>query len=122
LDRQNMHTGSSVSTEPSITVAVERMLSAGQQLVVDRLELLLLDGKEALSRGLQAAIAGAFAVAALFCGWLCVNAAIAASLRQTLPMAGILGILAAINVAIGAIAGIAARSLATPQKTNSTRK
>ena len=120
MDRHNVYSGSSVSTEPSITAAVERMLAAGQQLVVDRLELLLLDGKEALRRGLQAAIAGAFAVAALFCGWLCVNAAIGASLRESLPMAGILGILAAINVAIGTIAGIAARSLATP-KTNSTR-
>jgi hypothetical protein len=50
-----------------------------------------------------------------------VNAAIAALIRETLPMAGILGILAAINVAIGAIAGIAARALATPRKTNSTR-
>jgi hypothetical protein len=121
LDRQNIHIGSSVSTEPSITAAVERMLAAGQQLVVDRLELLLLDGKQAFTSGLQAAIVAAFAVGALFCGWLCVNAAIAALLRETLPMAGILGILAAINVAIGAIAGIAARALATPRKTNSTR-
>ena len=112
-----MDTVSSVSTEPSITVAVERMVSASEQLVVNRLELLLLDGKAALSSGLQAAVAAAFAVAALFCGWLCVNGAIAASLRQTLPMAGILGILAGINVAIAGIAGITARSLVTPQKT-----
>jgi len=112
-----MNTGSSVSTEPSVTVAVERMVSATEQLVVNRLELLLLDGKAALSSGLQAVIAAAFAVAALFCGWLCVNGAIAASLRETLPMAGIFGILAGINVAIAAIAGIAARSLATRQKT-----
>ena len=117
-----MDTGSSVSTEPSVTGAVERMVSASEQLVVNRLELLLLDGKAALSSGLQAAVAAAFAVAALFCGWLCVNGAIAASLRQTLPMTGIFGILAAINVAIAALAGIAARSLATPQKTNSTWK
>lgn len=117
-----MDPGSYVSTEPSIIGAVERMLSASEQLVGNRLELLVLDGKEALSSGLQAAIPAAFAVAALFCGWLCVNGAIAASLRPTLPMAGILGILAAINVAIAAIAGIAARSLATPEKTNSTGK
>jgi Putative Actinobacterial Holin-X, holin superfamily III len=117
LDRENFHI---VSTEPSITDAVERMLSASQQFVINRLELLLLDGKQAISNALQAAIAGACAVAALFCGWLCVNAAIAASLRETLPMAGILGILAALNVVIAAIAGVAARSLATPQKTNSS--
>src|SRR6476659_1039593 len=98
-----MNTGSSVSTEPSVTVAVERMVAASEQLVVNRLELLLLDGKAALSSGLQAAVAAAFAVAALLCGYLCVNGAIAASLRQTLPMTGIFGTLAAINVAIAAI-------------------
>jgi len=103
---------------PSIGTAVERMVSASQQLVADRLELLLLDGKQALIGGLQAAVAAAIAIAALSCGWLCVNAALAASPRERLPMAAILGVLVAINVAIGAIAGVAALSLAKPRGKN----
>ena len=89
--------------------------------MVDRLELALLDAKQALIRGLRAAIAAAFAVAALFCGWLCVNATVAASLRERLSMASILGILAAINAGIGIIAGVTSRWLAAPQNQNGGR-
>jgi uncharacterized membrane protein YqjE len=110
-----MHTDPVVTEQPSMTNAVERMLSASQQLVVDRLELLLLDGKEALLRALQAGIAAGVAVAAFFCGWLCINAAVAAWFRETLSLPGILAVLAAVNVAIAAAAVATARYSAAPR-------
>jgi hypothetical protein len=77
--------------------AVERMLSASQQLVADRIDLLLLDAKDGLARGLEAGAAAGIAVAAFFCGWLCINAAAAAFFRETLSLPGILTVLAAVN-------------------------
>jgi uncharacterized membrane protein YqjE len=110
-----MRTDPVVSEQPSMANAVERMLSASQQLVVDRLELLLLDAKEALQRALQAGIAAGVAVAAFFCGWLCINAAVAASFRETLSLPGILAVLAVVNVAIAAAAIGVARHSGAPR-------
>jgi hypothetical protein len=116
-----MRTDPVVSEQPSMTGAVERMLEASQQLVVDRLELLLLDGKAALLRALQAGIAAGVAVATFFCGWLCVNAAVAASFRETLSLPGILAVLAVVNVAIAAAAMGAARHSEAPRQQNGSR-
>ena len=110
-----------VSDQPSMVNAVERMLSASQQLVVDRLELLLLDAKEALRRAVQAGIAGGVAVAAFFCGWLCINASMAASFRETLSLPGVLAVLAVINVAIATVAMGAAWRSAAPRQQNGGR-
>jgi uncharacterized membrane protein YqjE len=110
-----------VSEQPSMTSAVERMLSASQQLVVDRLELLLLEAKEALLRAVQAGIAAGVAVAAFFCGWLCINASVAASFRETFSLPGILAVLAVIDVAIAAVAIGAARRSGAPRQQHGGR-
>jgi len=66
-----------VSEQPSMTSAVERVLSASQQLVVDRIDLLFLEAKEGMSRGIEAAVVAGVAVGVFFCGWLCINASLA---------------------------------------------
>src|SRR5262249_7768848 len=71
------------SEQPSVTSAVERVLSAGQQLLVDRLDLLLLEAKEGMSRGIEAAAVAGLAVGVFFCGWLCINASLAVFFQAT---------------------------------------
>jgi hypothetical protein len=100
-----------IPDEPSMANAVERMLLAGQQLVVDRLDLMLLEGREGLIRVLPAGVAAGFAMAAFFCGWLCVNASLAVFFEGTAPLSGILAALAAVNVGVGILAVAAARQL-----------
>jgi hypothetical protein len=97
------------------------MFSASQQLVADRIDLLLLDAKDGLARGLEAGAAAGIAVAAFFCGWLCINAAAAAFYFETLSLPGILTVLAAVNVGIAAVGIIAARQLGAPKRANGSR-
>jgi len=99
-----------------MTSAVERVLSASQQLVVDRLDLLFLEAKEGMHRGIEAAVVGGVAVGIVFCGWLCINASIAAYFQTTTSLPGILAALAAINLAAGALTIVAARQLAAPRR------
>jgi hypothetical protein len=106
-----------VSEQPSMTSAVERVLSASQQLVVDRIDLLFLEAKEGMSRGIEAAVVAGVAVGVFFCGWLCINASLAAYFQTTTSLPGILAVLAAVNLALGVVAIVAARQLAAPQPT-----
>ncbi len=105
------------SEQPSMTSAVERVLSASQQLVVDRIDLLFLEAKEGMSRGIEAAVVAGVAVGVFFCGWLCINASLAAYFQTTTSLSGILAVLAAVNLALGVVAIAAARQLAAPQPT-----
>jgi hypothetical protein len=106
---------------PSMGTAVERMLSASQQLVADRIDLLLLDAKDGLARALEAGAAAGIAAGAFFCGWLCINAAAAAFFRETLSLPGILTVLAAVNVGIAAFGIMAARQIGAPKQANGGR-
>ncbi len=98
-----------------MTTAVERVLSASQQLVVDRLDLLLLEAKEGVSRGIEAAVVAVIAAGVFFCGWLCINASLAVFLQATTSLSGILAVLAAVNLGVGVFAITAARQLAAPK-------
>jgi hypothetical protein len=104
-----------ISEHPSMTSAFERVLSASQQLVVDRLDLLLLEAKQGMSRGIAAAVVAGVAIGVFFCGWLCINAALAVFFRATASLSGILVVLAALNLGIGVFAIAAARQLVTPK-------
>ena len=104
-----------VSEQPSMTSAVERVLSASQQLVVDRIDLLLLEAKEGMSRGIEAAVVAGVAVGVFFCGWLCINASLAVYFQTTASLSGILAALAAVNLALGVVAIVVARQIAAPQ-------
>ena len=97
-----------------MTSAVERVLSASQQLVVDRLDLLLLEAKQGMSRGIEAAVVASVAVGVLLCGWVCINAALALFFRATASLPGILAVLAAVNLGVGVFAILVARQLAMP--------
>jgi hypothetical protein len=96
--------------------AAERVLTASQQLIVDRLDLLILEAKEGITRGLEAAVIAGAAVGVLFCAWLCINAALAVFFRPTASLSGILAVLAVINLGVGALAIASARQLATPKR------
>ena len=98
-----------------MTSALERVLSAGQQLTLDRLDLLLLEAKEGMSRGIEASAVAGLAVGVFFCGWLCINAALAAFFHQTVSLSEILAVLAAVNLGVGALAIATARRLAVPK-------
>jgi hypothetical protein len=104
-----------ISEQPSVTSALERVLSASQQLVVDRLDLLLLEAKEGMSRGIEAAAVALLAAGVLFCGWLCINASLAVFFRTTASLPGILATLAVVNLGVGLFAITTARRLATPK-------
>jgi uncharacterized membrane protein YqjE len=104
-----------ISEQPSVTSALERVLSAGQQLVVDRLDLLLLEAKEGMSRGIEAAAVAGLAVGVFFCGWLCLNASLAVFFQTTASLPGVLAALAAVNLGVGLFAVATARRLATPK-------
>jgi uncharacterized membrane protein YqjE len=104
-----------ISEQPSVTSALERVLSASQQLVVDRLDLLLLEAKEGMRRGIEAAAVAGLAVGVLFCGWLCINASLAAFFQTTASLPGVLAVLAAVNLGVGLFAVATARWLATPK-------
>jgi uncharacterized membrane protein YqjE len=101
--------------QPSIANAVERVVTSGQQLVVDRIDLAILEAKDVLTRSLQAGVAAGAAVAVFFCGWLCINAMLAAFFRETVSLPYILAGLAAINIGAGVVAILVARHLAAPQ-------
>jgi uncharacterized membrane protein YqjE len=101
---------------PSLTRAVERVVTSSQQLVVDRIDLVILEAKDALIRALQAGVAAGVAVALVFCGWLCVNATVAALFRETISLPAILAGLAAINGGVGIVGIFVARQLGTPHR------
>lgn len=102
--------------QPSITNAVERVVTSSQQLVVDRIDLVILEAKDVLTRALQAGVAAGVAVAVFFCGWLCINATLAAFFRETVSLPAILAGLAAINGGIGVMAILVARQLGAPRR------
>jgi hypothetical protein len=104
-----------ISEQPSVTSALERVLSASQQLVVDRLDLLLLEAREGMSRGIEAAAVAGLAVGVFFCGWLCINASLAVLFQKNASLPGILAALAAVNLGVGLFAVATARRLATPK-------
>jgi uncharacterized membrane protein YqjE len=102
--------------QPSITNAVERVVTSSQQLVVDRIDLVILEAKDVLTRALQAGVAGGVAVAVFFCGWLCINATLAALFWETVSLPAILAGLAAINAGVGVVAILVARHLSAPRR------
>jgi hypothetical protein len=104
-----------IPEQPSVTSALERVLSASQQLVVDRIDLLLLEAREGMNRGIEAAAAAGLAVGVFFCGWLCINASLAVFFQKNASLPGILAALAAVNLGVGLFAVATARRLATPK-------
>jgi hypothetical protein len=96
--------------------AAERVLTASQQLIVDRLDLLILEAKESFTRGLVASVIAGAAVGVFFCAWLCINAALAVFFRPTASLSGILAVLAVINLGVGALAIASVRQLVTPKR------
>jgi uncharacterized membrane protein YqjE len=102
--------------QPSITNAVERVVTSSQQLVVDRIDLVILEAKDVLTRALQAGVAAGVAVAVFFCGWLCINATLAALFWETVSLPAILAGLAAINAGVGVVAILVARHLSAPRR------
>jgi uncharacterized membrane protein YqjE len=96
--------------------AAERVLTASQQLVVDRLDLLILEAKDGVTRALEAAVIAGVAVGVFFCAWLCINAALAVFFRPTASLSGILAVLAVVNLGVGALAIASARQLAAPKR------
>ena len=106
--------------QPSITSAVEHVVMSSQQLVVDRIDLLILEAKDILTRGLQAAVAVGVAVTVFFCGWFCINAALAAYFRDIVSLPAILAALAAINAGVGGLAILVARQLGAPRRNTET--
>jgi hypothetical protein len=111
-----MVSNAGVPEQPSMMSAAERVLTASQQLVVDRLDLLILEAKDGVLRGLEAAVVAGVAVGVFFCAWLCINASLAVFFRATASLSGILAVLAAVNLGVGVLAIAAARMIAAPKR------
>jgi uncharacterized membrane protein YqjE len=104
-----------IPEQPSMTNALERVLSASQELVVNRLDLLPLEAKEGMSRGIEAAVVAGVAAGVFFSGWLCINALLAVFFQATASLSGVPAVLAAVNLGVGVFAIAAARQLAAPK-------
>jgi hypothetical protein len=108
--------------QPSITNAVERVVTSSQQLVVDRIDLVILEAKDVLTRALQAGVAGGRSQSFSAAG----SASTPRSppfFRETISLPAILAGLAAINTGIGVVAILVARQLSAPRrKTEKSRK
>jgi ammonia channel protein AmtB len=77
------------------------VIEAGQRVLIDRVELLLLEVRETIARAERQAFIGALAVVLLVVAWLALNgtAAIALSNHVSATVAG--SVIAAVNAGLG---------------------
>jgi uncharacterized membrane protein YqjE len=91
--------------EPSLATAIERLMLASQRVLFARLDLLLLEMHDALTRGLRALLLGGIAIGVALGGWFAMLTGFVLALDDTIgqgPSLFIVGI-ANFALAIGTI-------------------
>ncbi len=98
IERQNHTNG-----EASVATALTHVIEAGQQVILDRIELVRLDAREMLERALRASVF--FAAGTLFVigGWAAIMAMAVILLDRALPLSASLALVGVVNGAIGAV-------------------
>lgn len=89
---------------PSITAAVERVLSSGQRVLVDRIELLRIEAKEDIETAMRGAALSIGGAVLLFYGWIVIVAGLVYVTWGTLSLGAALALAAAFHVFGGAMA------------------
>ena len=88
--------------EASVATALTHVIEAGQQVILDRIELARLDAREMLGRTLRASVF--FATGTLFVvgGWAAIMAMAVILLDRALPLSASLALVGVLNGGIGA--------------------
>lgn len=91
------------SAEPSVPAALEKIASASQRVLSKRIDLLMLDNHEMISRLLVKAALLSVGVVAGLAAWMTAIAAIVTWLVPAWSTAGQLGIFALVNAVVAAV-------------------
>jgi hypothetical protein len=91
------------SAEPSVPAALEKIASASQRVLSKRIDLLMLDNHEMISRLLVKAALLSVGVVAGLAAWMTATAAIVTWLVPNWSTAGQLGIFALVNAVVAAV-------------------
>src|SRR3954453_9524623 len=68
--------------QPSVVGSVERMIDAGQRLVIERIDLMRLEVQDAVGRAMGAALLRRVGATLAFTGWLALMAVMVLALRD----------------------------------------
>jgi hypothetical protein len=110
---------SSAPNEPSVGDALIHLLESGQRLVLDRIDLARFDLRELADRTVRAAALAVTGGVLLAGGWFMAMASAAVWLRQYLPLAASLAVVAVASAVLGAAA--IAVALRTPPEIDAGR-
>ena len=92
-----------VENEPSVTSALERVLSASQKVVQERTELVFIEVRALLASTFEGLLALGLAVGLFLIAWTAAVAALILFLMQIMSRSGALGTAALVNVVVGAM-------------------
>jgi hypothetical protein len=92
-----------VENEPSVTSAVERVISASQKVVTERTELVFLEVRELLRASFEGLLALGLAIGLFLMAWTAAVAAFIIFLTHLMSRSGALATAAALNLVLGVV-------------------
>jgi uncharacterized membrane protein YqjE len=92
-----------VENEPSVTSAVERVISASQKVVTERTELVFIEVRELLRATFEGLLALGLAIGLFLMAWTAAVAAFIIFLTQVMSRSGALATAAALNLVLGVV-------------------
>lgn len=95
--------------DESLLTAVVDVLDASQKIVLDRIDLAWIEGRSAATALATALVLALLGLAFLLVGWCALNACAVLLLAGVLTTAQSLGVVAGVNLVVGAIALVLAR-------------
>jgi hypothetical protein len=95
--------------DESLITAVVDVLDAGQKVVLDRIDLAWVEGRAAVATLATALVMALLGLAFLLVGWCALNACAVLLLAGILTTPQAVGVVAAVNLAVGGVALLLAR-------------
>ena len=92
-----------VETEPTVTHAVERVVSAGQRVVQERTELIFLEVRSLLESTFEGLLALGLAIGLFLLSWISATAMTVFLLLDVMSRSSALGVVTGINLLVAAI-------------------
>jgi uncharacterized membrane protein YqjE len=112
-----------VENEPSVTSALERVVSASGKVVQDRTELIFIEVRELLQTTFEGLLALGLAIGLFLIAWSAGVAALIIFLTQVMSRSGALATAAAVNVVVGvALVRFAMSKSAAATSSTTTRR
>jgi uncharacterized membrane protein YqjE len=92
-----------IENEPSVTSAVERVISASQKVVTERTELVFIAVRELLGATFEGLLALGLSIGLFVMAWTAAMAALIIFLTQVMSRSGALATAAVLNLVLGAV-------------------